>query len=165
MRLDSAILDGETVVMTKNGVSDFAALVKAVHRRSEQISFVAFDLLHLDGKDLRKLPLIERREKLRGFCPTTISPSSIRTISSPTGLRCSPPPRTWGWKASSRSGPGAPYRSGPSRNWLKTKNYDEIELPILGIQREAGKPVMALLGNEDDRTNRLGGGSRQQAQP
>ena len=45
----------------------------------------------------------------------------------------------------------APYRSGPSANWLKTKNYDEIELPVLGIQQEVSKPTMALLGSEEDR--------------
>ena len=47
----------------------------------------------------------------------------------------------------------APYRSGPSRNWLKTKNYAEVELPILGVVQEAGKPILALLGNnKQDRT-------------
>ena len=60
----------------------------------------------------------------------------------------------------------AAYRSGPSRNWLKTKNYAEVELPILGVVQEAGKPTLALLGNAG-RSNlyRLGGGGRQQAQP
>ena len=46
----------------------------------------------------------------------------------------------------------APYQSGPSRNWLKTKNYAEVELPILGVVQEAGKPNLALLGNKEDRT-------------
>ena len=45
----------------------------------------------------------------------------------------------------------ATYRSGPSRNWLKTKNYGEVELAILGIVQEAGKPTMALLGDKEDR--------------
>ena len=53
----SAILDGETVIMDKDGVSDFSALIKAVHRKSEAIAFVAFDILHMDGIDLRKEPL------------------------------------------------------------------------------------------------------------
>ena len=34
----------------------------------------------------------------------------------------------------------APYRSGPSRNWLKTKNYAEVELPILGVVQGASRP-------------------------
>ena len=46
----------------------------------------------------------------------------------------------------------APYRSGPSRNWLKTKNYAEVELPILGIVQEAGNPTLALLGDTEGRT-------------
>ena len=47
----SAILDGETVIMDKDGVSDFAALIKAVHKKSDAIAFVAFDLLDIDGID------------------------------------------------------------------------------------------------------------------
>ena len=37
----SAILDGETVIMDKDGVADFSALIKAVHKKSEAIVFVA----------------------------------------------------------------------------------------------------------------------------
>ena len=38
--------------MDKDGVSNFSALIKAVHKKSDSITFVAFDLLHLDGTDL-----------------------------------------------------------------------------------------------------------------
>jgi bifunctional non-homologous end joining protein LigD len=46
--------------MDKDGISDFSALIKAVHKKSEAIAFVVFDLLHMDGIDLRKEPLIRR---------------------------------------------------------------------------------------------------------
>ena len=55
--------------MDKDGVSDFSALIKAVHKKSEAIAFVAFDLLHIDGIDLRKEPLIRRRDLLRELIP------------------------------------------------------------------------------------------------
>ena len=43
------------------GISDFHALRAAMTREPYRIVFFAFDLLHLDGKDLRRLPLVERR--------------------------------------------------------------------------------------------------------
>ena len=61
----SAILDGEVIVQDALGVSDFEALQAALRSQPAQLIFYAFDLLHLDGKDLREKPLIERRTKLK----------------------------------------------------------------------------------------------------
>ncbi|MEX0741902.1 MAG: DNA polymerase ligase N-terminal domain-containing protein, partial [Phycisphaeraceae bacterium] len=56
----SAILDGEAVVMDRNGRSDFQALQQALASPgSSRILFYAFDLLHLDGWDLRRAPQIQ----------------------------------------------------------------------------------------------------------
>src|SRR5262249_32661727 len=60
----SAILDGEVIVQNGRGVSDFEALQTALPSKSAHLIFYAFDLLHLDSKDLRELPLTERRRKL-----------------------------------------------------------------------------------------------------
>jgi bifunctional non-homologous end joining protein LigD len=59
----SAVLDGETVALDADGRSDFGALRRAITRR-EPLVYMAFDLLHLDGEDLRLLPLVERRARL-----------------------------------------------------------------------------------------------------
>src|SRR5215472_2317575 len=61
----SAILDGEVIVQDGRGVSDFEALQSALRSKAARLIFYAFDLLHLDGKDLREKPLIERRTKLK----------------------------------------------------------------------------------------------------
>ncbi|HKS14239.1 MAG TPA: DNA ligase D, partial [Pseudomonas sp.] len=61
-------LDGEMVVAGENGVADFQALQNAFDRNSdEQISYYLFDLLYLDGKDLRESPLQERRDALQAL--------------------------------------------------------------------------------------------------
>src|SRR5262249_22205887 len=49
----SAILDGEVIVQDSRGVSDFEALQAALRSQRAHLIFYAFDLLHLDGKDLR----------------------------------------------------------------------------------------------------------------
>jgi bifunctional non-homologous end joining protein LigD len=59
----AALIDGEVVVPV--GISDFEALRSAIHKAPHRIVFFAFDLLHLDGQDLRRTPLIERRAALR----------------------------------------------------------------------------------------------------
>src|SRR3954447_18671004 len=63
----SAIIDGEAIVMNKAGLSDFGALRSAMRWEPGRIVFVAFDLLHLDGDDLRLRPLLERRLKLEAL--------------------------------------------------------------------------------------------------
>ena len=41
---------------------------------------------------------------------------------------------------------GSPYVSGSTSLWLKVKTFLQSELEILGVQRETGKPTMALMG-------------------
>ena len=61
LKTKSAILDGEIVALDSNGVSQFKELL---YRRGRAV-FFAFDLLWLNGADLRQTPLIERKKKLR----------------------------------------------------------------------------------------------------
>jgi bifunctional non-homologous end joining protein LigD len=60
----SAVLDGEAVVFDDAGVSRFEQLQTALGSHPERISFAAFDLLHLNGFDLRDQPLVARKELL-----------------------------------------------------------------------------------------------------
>jgi ATP-dependent DNA ligase len=66
----SAIIDGEIIIQNKSGVSDFESLKSAIRWRPQSLIFCAFDLLHLNGKDLRERPLLERRAKLKELVPT-----------------------------------------------------------------------------------------------
>lgn len=64
----SAVLDGEAIVFDERGVSAFSALQQALGAGdSASVVYVAFDLLFLDGRDLRGLPLRERKESLRAL--------------------------------------------------------------------------------------------------
>jgi bifunctional non-homologous end joining protein LigD len=58
--VQNAILDGEVVCLDSNGVSKFNELMS----RKGKPAFYAFDLLWLNGDDLRSLPLIERKRRL-----------------------------------------------------------------------------------------------------
>jgi bifunctional non-homologous end joining protein LigD len=61
LKAKDAILDGEIVALDSSGVSQFKELL---YRRGRAV-FFAFDLVWLDGVDLRQTPLIERKKKLR----------------------------------------------------------------------------------------------------
>lgn len=61
----SAVLDGEIVCLDGDGKPNFRDLL---FRRGEP-RFIAFDILWNDGEDLRRLPLIERKRRLRGMVP------------------------------------------------------------------------------------------------
>lgn len=67
--VESAIIDGEVIVLNDAGRSDFGELRKAITRRQHALYFVAFDLLHLNGLDLRDMPLEDRREILAEMIP------------------------------------------------------------------------------------------------
>jgi bifunctional non-homologous end joining protein LigD len=58
----TAIMDGEIVCLDGDGRSRFLQLMR---RRKAEAAFYAFDLLWLDGEDLRPLPLVERKRRLR----------------------------------------------------------------------------------------------------
>ncbi len=66
LSLQNAILDGEVVALDEQGRSHFQLLQQAMKDGvSRNLCYYAFDLLFLDGEDLRELPLIERKEKLK----------------------------------------------------------------------------------------------------
>jgi len=58
----SAIIDGEVIVPSENGVSDFSVLQNELRGKSNKLVLYAFDLLYLNGFDLRKALLFERKD-------------------------------------------------------------------------------------------------------
>jgi bifunctional non-homologous end joining protein LigD len=61
----SAIIDGEIVVPAADGTTDFSVLQNELKGKSNKIVLVAFDLLYLNGYDLRNLTLVERKGLLK----------------------------------------------------------------------------------------------------
>ncbi|GLQ83076.1 ATP-dependent DNA ligase [Mesorhizobium huakuii] len=143
---ESAIVDGEIIVLNKAGLSDFGELRKAITRRQHDLYFVAFDLLHLNGHDLRDTALEERREILASMIkpggriqfsePLPGEAKAIFHLLDMAGLE--------GMVSKRRD---SKYRSGPSTYWLKAKCYSVDEYELLGVEREAGKPAFALMAD------------------
>ena len=62
LHVQNAILDGELVVLDSDGRSQFMDLMR---RRTRDALYFAFDLVWLDGQDLRPVPLLDRKAALR----------------------------------------------------------------------------------------------------
>lgn len=62
-----AILDGEVVILDEHGRSDFQLMQNYQNTREGNLYYYVFDLLYVNGEDLRHLPLIERKERLRAL--------------------------------------------------------------------------------------------------
>ena len=111
----AAIIDGEAVVQDASGRSDLAFLHEAMDREPHRLVFFAFDLLHLDGDDLRRQPLEERRARLRELIAP--DPHSAIQFSEAICGRWSiaslPRRSAWGWKALSRSVLAAAIKAAP----------------------------------------------------
>jgi hypothetical protein len=99
---ESVIIDGEAVCLLEDGRPDFHALRSRHGCRDARL--IAYDLLGLDGEDLRKLPLHERSKRLEGLVSGNDvigSPATSKVRKAPP---CSGMPARWGSKASCRSG-------------------------------------------------------------
>lgn len=145
LQVSSAIIDGELVYPHESGRSDFHKLQEVVRSNSDSLIFMAFDLLHLDGEDRRGKPLTERRAPLHGIIrPGGRIQYSEALLGTPAELFALAEQLQLEGIVCKRK--GSPYASGSSINWLKVKTFAETDLEILGVQRDPGKPVMALMG-------------------
>jgi bifunctional non-homologous end joining protein LigD len=117
--VQSALIDGEAVVFRDDGHSDFAAL--RTKNGGERAVFVAFDVLSVDGEDLRKLALEVRRAELEAL----INPDGAIMFSEAIeedGDLVFAKACELGVEGIVSKRLGGVYLSGPCRNWLKVKN-------------------------------------------
>jgi bifunctional non-homologous end joining protein LigD len=114
-------IDGEAVIAHDDGTPDFRAL--RGRRRGHEAVLFAFDLIEHDGDDLRDLPLIERKRRLAKL----IGRAKRRAIRFTEHLTGDGPTVfahvcRMGLEGIVSKRTDAPYRSGRSRTWLKSKN-------------------------------------------
>jgi bifunctional non-homologous end joining protein LigD len=120
------IIDGEVIVQDERGVSDFDALRLAIKQQPHRLIFYAFDLLHLNGKDLRDGSLLERRGELKellGADQTSRLQFSEEFLGDGAAFfqTCA----AHGLEGVVSKLGSSRYRSGRSKTWLKTKCFTE----------------------------------------
>jgi bifunctional non-homologous end joining protein LigD len=116
------MLDGEAVVAGADGIAVFGALHRR-HKATDAMLY-AFDLLDLDGKDIRTLPLAERKAKLAKLLARAPVGIVFNEHTDEDGAVVFLHACKMGLEGIVSKRLTAPYRSGPSRDWLKVKNPD-----------------------------------------
>jgi bifunctional non-homologous end joining protein LigD len=142
----SALIDGELCAFDENGRTDFSTL-KDHLSNGGPLTFFAFDLLSLDGTDLRKKPLVERKARLEQLLGKAETGSLVQFSTHVTGngqkvfdAVCRG--RHEGIIAKDGT---APYQSQRSRVWLKVKCGKRQEFVIAGWSPSAKKKTFASL--------------------
>lgn len=148
----SAIIDGEMVVNDERGISSFKALIRAIGRQPHLLQYVAFDLLHLNGEDLRQLPLRQRKtlldELLKDADRNVIQYSEDFENDGPSFFRACD---KMGLEGMVSKLADSPYRSGPTKRWLKTKCYEVNEYNVIGVKKTDRGETVALLATPEGR--------------
>ena len=133
LAVTDALIDGELVVETASGVSDFSALQADLSAgRRDRFRFYAFDLIHLDGQDLRGSSLVERKtvlSKLLGAGSELIRNSDHFEESGELILQHACRLGLEGMVSKLRTGR---YVSGRSKDWLKSKCSSRQEFVVAG---------------------------------
>ncbi len=159
----SAVVDGEIVVLGKDGVTTFSELQLALSQnRHDRMIFYAFDLLWLDGQDLRREPLIDRKEKLRDLLRGIDEQGQLRLsehFSEPGKVMLEHACRM-GLEGVVSKRADAPYRSGRGHDWVKSKCTLRQEFVIAGYvpSDKTGRGIRSLaLGlNENGKLRPVG---------
>lgn len=159
--VESIVLDGEIVVLDESGAPRFQLLQQAAGSNTH---YFVFDLLYLNGHDLRKQTFRERREllekvlaKLPAQVKKHIQPSRLVEESPDEALKRA---AAEGWEGLIAKDPQSKYEGRRSKAWVKLKAVNAQELVVIGFtpasntDREIGA---LLLGVHDDGELRFAG--------
>lgn len=130
-----AVLDGEIAVLDEDGVSRFELLQQG---HDEEAVYFAFDLLRLDGEDLRRRPLRERRdllESLLALAPDPLRLSEVHRLPPAEALRLA---KARGWEGVVQKDPVSAWVGARHPAWKKIKLEQSQEFAVVGFTPTSG---------------------------
>ncbi|QAU50043.1 DNA ligase D [Bradyrhizobium guangzhouense] len=152
--LPDALIDGEIVALDHNGAPDFSSLQAALSDgKTEELIFYAFDLLFAEGLDYRRLPLGERKQRLKKLLEARRKKTSqIRYVEhfesgGEAVLQSACKLELEGVVSKKLD---APYRSGRTESWTKAKCRAGHEVVIGGYKTTNGKFRSLMAGVHRD---------------
>jgi bifunctional non-homologous end joining protein LigD len=116
----SCVLDGEAIAVDMNGLSVFDLI--RYRRQDHAVTLCAFDLLDLDGEDLRQMPIELRKATLKGLLRHPHSGVAFNQHFDADGDTVYRHACALGCESIVSKRLGSPYRSGRADAWLKIKN-------------------------------------------
>ncbi|HEY2093426.1 MAG TPA: DNA ligase D [Thermoanaerobaculia bacterium] len=152
LKLSDVVLDGEIVAEDEKGVPRFQLLQGGTNREK----MIVFDILWLDGEDLRGRPYIERRatlEKLLRRAPAGVEPAQTLAMAGFDALHHAAGD---GWEGIIAKHLTSVYDGRRSKEWVKVKALNEQELAIIGYTlssattREIGALHLGYIGDDKE---------------
>ncbi|UAY53695.1 DNA ligase D [Ferruginibacter albus] len=143
----NTVVDGEIVVVDENGISNFGALQNWRSEADGELYYYLFDMLWLDGKDLRGLPLTERRALLEANIPDD-GIIKISKAFQESGIEFFEVAKKTGLEGIIAKRADSVYATGDrSKDWLKIKANKRQEMVIGGYTKndDSSKAFSALL--------------------
>ena len=138
--LSSGWLDGEVVAVDAHGTPDFQALQNAFDAKvARDLVYYAFDLPYADGHDLRSLPVVQRRERLRAL----VEQGKSERVRFSEGFEARPSDLVssachLGFEGVIGKRKSAPYVSRRSPDWIKLKCGQRQEFVVAGYTDPQG---------------------------
>jgi bifunctional non-homologous end joining protein LigD len=123
LKVRSATLDGECVICRPDGISDFDLLRSALARKQAPQAFLyAFDVMEVDGQDLRRLPWTARREALERLLRRSAPGLRLSEYDAGDGGALFRAACKLGLEGLVSKRVESRYHSGRTRDWIKVKN-------------------------------------------
>jgi bifunctional non-homologous end joining protein LigD len=133
LRVRSAYLDGELCALNADGVPVFSRLQAAMDEgRTDQLVFLAFDLLFLNGQSTAQLPLIERKERLKRLFKKDIQGLRYNEHVTGDGPRFREHACKLGLEGVISKRADRPYAPGDRGIWVKSKCLNREEFVVVG---------------------------------
>ena len=149
-----ALIDGEAVVYDSHGATSFQRLQNALKGDSSRIDLVAFDLLHLDGWDLRRAPLVERKALLERLLEGAAPVIRYGEHVTEDGAKFFAAACKLGLEGIVAKRAADPYRERErTRSWLKIKCLQRQEFVVVGFTDPGGSRTAfgaLLVATRDD---------------
>lgn len=148
--LQDVLLDGEAAVADAQGRTDFSSLQKALEGGDAKgVSYFVFDLLIDGGKDVRKLPLVERKARLEQLLKGARAPIRLSPHLIGDGPAVFEAFREKGLEGVISKKAKSAYTSGRTQTWFKAKCVNESEFVVVGYQPSArGRAFASLMLGE-----------------
>jgi bifunctional non-homologous end joining protein LigD len=150
MRGPEMVIDGEVVALDAQGAPRFQLLQQGDRREK----LFVFDILWLDGRDLRQLEYTQRRELLEKALKKAPAPIAIAQTLDPPGEAALEKAAKSGWEGIIAKKNTSCYEPRRSKEWLKLKALNEQEFVIVGWQpsthssKEIGSLHLAVKGDD-----------------
>lgn len=149
LRVQSAILDGEVVALDSSGRSSFQTLQQAIHKTAGKgLVLEVFDVIYLEGFNLTRTPLVERKRVLEELMATVRSDRVLRYSDhvEGNGPKFLKQACDFGIEGIVSKRADSPYESTRSHNWQKVKCLKRQEFVIAGYTlSDKGLPFSSLV--------------------